>query len=140
MINLKDVELLSSLTWDEISFLESISQKRSLKTWEILFNKWDEATALYILLEWKLEAYLDNQEEEIILWEIKAEDIVWEMWLLSEKKLRTASIRAIENSILLIILPFAIDNLKQNHPEIIWKISNIIEKRKRDNELKEIDV
>jgi hypothetical protein len=30
MLNLKDVKLLESLTEDEINFLESVSQKRSL--------------------------------------------------------------------------------------------------------------
>ncbi len=137
MINLREVELLQSLNDQEINFLESISQKRSLKNWEELFKIWEEATAFYILLDWKLEAYIPWEEEKI-LWEIKAEDIVWEMWLLSETKIRSASVRAIEDSILLVILPFAIEQLKDNHPEIIEKIKEIIEKRNRENELNNI--
>jgi hypothetical protein len=38
MLNLKDVKLLASLTETEINFLESVSQKRSLNTGEVLFN------------------------------------------------------------------------------------------------------
>jgi hypothetical protein len=44
-----------------------------------------------------------------------------------------SSVRAIKNSILLIILPFAIDNIKEKHPEIIDKIMDIINKRKEMN-------
>ena len=133
MLNLKDIKLLSSLTESEISFLESVSQKRNLKKDEILFNNWDEASALYILLEWELEVYILDW---VILWTIKAEDIVWEMGLLSEKKVRTWTVKAIKDSILIVILPFAIDTLKEKHPEIIWKITNIIEERRKMNKWK----
>ena len=133
MLNLREIELLSSLTDSEIQFLESVSQKRSLKAWEILFEIWEEASALYILLEWKLEAYISD---EVILWEINAEDIVWEMWLLSERKTRMSSVKALKDSILIIILPFAIDSIKEKHPEIIWKISQIIGQRKEENKWK----
>jgi hypothetical protein len=44
-----------------------------------------------------------------------------------------SSVRATENSILLVILPFAIDSLKEQHPEIIDKIADIIEQRKEMN-------
>ncbi len=133
MLNLKDVKLLESLTETEINFLESVSQKRSLKAWEILFNMWEEASALYILLEWKLEAYVSDDN---ILWEIYAEDIVGEMWLLSERKTRMSSVRAKQDSILIVILPFAIDSLKKDHPEIIEKITGIIKDRKEMNKWK----
>jgi len=132
MLNLKDVKLLSWLTEWELSFLDSVSQRRSLKKGEILFNNWDEASALYVLLEWKLESYIDD----IILWEIHSEDIVWEMWIFSDKKIRMSSVRVKEDSIVLVILAFTIDTLKEKHPEIIWKISNIIEERKKNNKWK----
>ena len=133
MLKLNEVELLSSLTEKELSFLESVSQKRSLRTGEHLFNKGDEASALYILLEWRLEAYIDD---ETILWEIEAEDIVGEMWLLSENKTRMSTVKAKEDSVLIIILSFAIDSIKEKHPEVIWKIINIISKRNKMNRWK----
>ncbi len=133
MLNLRDVKLLSWLTNSELYFLESISQKRSLKTGEILFNNWDEASALYVLLEWKLESYISD---DIILWEIYAEDIVWEMWIFSDEKIRMSSVRVKKDSVVLVILAFAIDTLKEKHPEIIWKILNIIEERKKNNKWK----
>jgi CRP-like cAMP-binding protein len=58
------------------------------------------------------------------------------MGILSGKQTRMASVRSIDNSIILVILSFAIENLKQSHPEIILKIQKIIDERKKQNSKK----
>lgn len=79
-----------------------------------------------------LEAYKHRSDGETILGKIMAGELAGEMALFdsSAPKIRIANVRAIEDSLLLIIMDYAILELSKKHPEIYAKIAQIIMKRK----------
>ena len=130
---LSDVKILKDLDSNELNSLELLCQQRFIKAWELLFKQWDEANSMYLLSKWKIEVFTEKDWEEIILGHIEAEDILWEMALFWERAKRMASARAVEDSILIVMLDFAIKDLANNHPEILEKIKKVIEDRNNHN-------
>lgn len=130
---LKWIEILNWLSKSEISNLEVFCQERFIKSWELLFSEWDEANSMYLLKTGKIEVFVNRYWEELVLWEIKAEDILWEMALFWEKGKRMASARAIEDSVLIVLLDFSIKELTNKNPEILEKIKKVIEQRNEEN-------
>ena len=128
------LELLNDLTQEERDNLEVFCQERFLQVWELLFREWESASSMYILKQWELEVFVEKDWEEVILWNIIAEDIVWEMALFLDRDARMANARAIEDSTVITLLDFSIKELTDKHPEILEKINKIIEDRKVQNE------
>jgi len=126
------IELFSSLSKQTLSTLELFCQQRIVPAWEILFSKWDESTSMYIVKSWLLEAY----DGDKILWTIGAWEFVWEMSLFDELKIRTASVKVVEDAELIVLLWFFISELGKNHPEILAEIKKVIEERKKKNKWK----
>ncbi len=122
---LENIDFFSFLPKESISNLEMFCQERNLNTWEILFSKWEESTWMYVVKTWKLEVYDENK----IYWYINSWDFVWEMALFSLDKKRTASVKAVEQTSIIVLLDFAIKELWQKHPEILTQIQDIIQKR-----------
>lgn len=123
------IELFAWLSWLELSTLEIFCQQRSFEKWEILFNMWEEASAMYILKSWLLEVY--NYDK--IIWSINPWDVVWEMAIFLAHKTRTASVKAVEKSNVITLLSFSIHELWLKHPEILSKIKKVIEERNIKN-------
>ena len=123
------IELFSSLDKETLNTLELFCQERQVIAWEVLFNKWDESNSMYIVKSWKLEAY----DEYKVLWVIKPQEFVWEMSLLEEPKIRTASVRVVEDGNLIVLLWFSIEQLSEKHPKILNEIRKVIEIRKKQN-------
>ncbi len=73
------VTLFANLTEREASELALFCQERYVKSWEVLFNEWDEATAMYIVKEWKLKAYRVRPDWDQVLGYIHKDEFVWEM-------------------------------------------------------------
>lgn len=136
MTTLDWISLFESLSEEELQDLSMFCQERYLKSWEVLFKEWDDATAMYIVKSGKLKAYLSRTEWEQTLWYIHKDEFVWEMaffdWYNIPKK-RMATVRAIEDSGLLVIMNYSILDLASKHREIFDKIATIISKRKEDN-------
>lgn len=126
---LKNINLFSFLPKDSLVQLELFCQERILNTWEILFLKWEDSTWMYIVKSWKLEVYDENK----IYWYINPWDFVWEMALFSLDKKRTASVKAVEQTSIIVLLDFAIKELWQKHPEILLQIQDVIQKRETIN-------
>lgn len=127
------ISLFNDLTTNEKSNLEIFCQERILNAWELLFNEWDEATSMYIIKSWFLEAYNDSW----ILWTITDWEFVWEMALYSwNNKRRNASVKALKDTALIVILDFSIKELTNKYPEIREKIKNIVENRIIENNKK----
>lgn len=124
------IDLFSWLSKEELSALEIFCQERFFSKWEVLFNQWEEATAMYILKNWLLEVY--NYEK--VLWIIHPWDFVWEMAIFSRDKTRTASVKAIEDSTVITLLSFSINELSIKHPEIMEKIKKVINQRINQNQ------
>lgn len=123
------IELFSSLSKDTLNTLEMFCQERFVKNGDVLFNKWDESNSMYIVKTWKLEAYDENG----FLWFIYPQWFVWEMSLFSNTKIRTASVRALIDSNLIVLLWFSIEQLWIKHPEILDQIKLVIEERRKQN-------
>ena len=123
------IELFSNLSKQEQDTMSLFCQERQVKAWEILFNKWEESNSMYIVKTWLLEAY----DEDKILGIIKPKEFVWEMSIFEKPKVRTASVKALENSNLIVLLSFSISELTKKHPDILEKIRKVIEDRKKQN-------
>ncbi len=131
---LDNLELLSSLSSDEKKSLEIFCQERSLVDNEVLFNQWDEASSMYIVKNWSLQAFTYSW----VLWNIEKDWFVWEMALFSEpRKKRMASVKSIsQDTIVIVILYFSLIELEKKHPQIMEKIKNIVSKRVEENKNK----
>ena len=123
------VKLLGNLSNTEKENLSLFCQEKYLKEWDILFNEQDEASAMYILNEWIIEISRNIDWSKNVLWEVFAEEILWEMALFWDTNKRMATATALTNCKLLVILWFSIKELTNNHPELLWKIKMIINDR-----------
>lgn len=126
------IEIFDNLTEQEKSNLEMFCQIRQLEPQEELFKEWDEATSMYIVKSWLLEAY---STEKWILWTTTSWWLVGEMALFWDQylKTRTASVKAIENSEVIVIIWFSIKELTNKHPIILEKIKKVIKERENSN-------
>ncbi len=131
---LDNLELFASLSSDEKKSLEIFCQMRTLSNWEILFKEWEDASSLYIVKSWKLQAFTYSW----ILWDIEKDWFVWEMALFSEpQKKRMASVKSIsDDTNVIVMLYFSLIELEKKHPLIIEKIKNIVSKRVEENKNK----
>ena len=135
-MNLDNIKILEWLTKQEKQNLSLLIQEKKLDTWEQLFVEWDEANSMYLLLEWELEVYVERAWEKIVLWKVRAEEIIWEMAVFWDNKKRMASCIAVSPSRLLVILDFSIKQIAEKHPKLIEKIKDIIKKREEVNKSK----
>lgn len=127
---LQDIELFSSLSPETLQTLEMFCQVRKIRSWEILFSKWEESTSMYIVTSGKLEVY----DGERILGYIKPGEFVGEMSLFSEPRNRMAAVKAIEETDVVVLLAFSIEQLSKSHPEILEQIQKVIEERNKKNQ------
>lgn len=126
---LGNIELFQGLSENDVKTLQMFCQERVIKKWEILFQQWDEATSFYVVKSWKLEALNHGQ----LLWVVKAGEIVWEMALFAEPKARSATIRAVEDTHVIVLLEFSIKELTQKHPDLLKAIQTVIAHRNQQN-------
>lgn len=131
---LDNLELFASLSSDEKKSLEIFCQMRNLSNGEILFNEWEDASSMYIVKSWKLQAFTYSW----ILWDIEKDWFVWEMALFTEpQKKRMASVRSIsDDSTIIVMLYFSLMELEKKHPIIMEKIKTIVSKRIEENKNK----
>ncbi len=132
---LDSVELFDSLSNAERSTLSLFCQERVLYKDEILFNEWDDAIALYVVKVGLLKAYKDRSDGEKLLGNIGPGEIAGEMALFDPgaPKKRMATVDAIDDTLLLVIMDYAILELSKKHHEIYDKIvSKMLERKKVD--------
>ncbi len=131
---LDSLNILKTLTQQDRDNLAVFCQERFIQKWDILFSEWDEWNAMYFLKSWKIEILKNIDWDAVRLWQVVAEEVLWEMALFqSTNKSRMATARASENSNLIVILEFSMDELKAKHPQVIEKIKEIIEYRNSEN-------
>jgi len=130
------IKLLDVLSDSEKEKFSLFCQEKYLEVGEVLFNEQDEASAMYILKEWNIEVSRKLNWEKIILWEVHAEEILWEMALFWDTNKRMATAIATIETTLVVILSFSIKELTQNHPELLNKIKTIINDRIISNKSK----
>ncbi len=135
-MNLDNIKLFENLSNTEKKNLSLLVQEKKLKTWELLFKQWDEANSMYFLVEGELEVFIEKSWEKIILWKVRAEEIIWEMAIFWNKKKRMASAITIKDSRLLVILEFSIKQIAEKYPKLLEKIKDIIKQREEENRTK----
>ncbi len=123
------IDLFSSLTQEEQDKLSLFCQLRYVKSWEVLFEEGDTSTSMYIVKKWLLQAFT----WERLLWKIGPSEIVWEMALFDEPQYRSATVSAVDDTELIVILTYSLEQLIQKHSDIIAKIRAVIQKRKSQN-------
>jgi CRP-like cAMP-binding protein len=130
---LASIELFQSLSQTEENTLALFCQERLLMSGEVLFSEGSDAIALYIVKTGSLEAYRERSDGKIVLGNIGTNELVGEMAIFDESvsKKRTASVRATADSVVLIIMDYAIKELSKKHTDIYEKIVNIINERKK---------
>ena len=98
------VKLLDWLSETEKENLALFCQPKHIDAWEILFCENEEASAMYLLSEGNIEISRIKDWEKIFLWEVHAEEILWEMALFWGSNKRMATATAITNCALIVIL------------------------------------
>lgn len=130
---LDSVELFESLTSNERETLSLFCQERLLRGGEVLFHEWDDAVALYVVKSGTLKAYKERSDGEKLLGYIGANELAGEMALFDPDapKKRMASVKAMDDVLLLVIMDYAILELSRKHQEIYQRIVDIMLKRKK---------
>ena len=132
---LDNLKILESLSIEEKENLSLFCQKKYLEKWEILFLEWEDANAMYILSDGAIEISKNHDGENIILWEVHAEEILWEMALFWDSTKRMASAKALEETILITILSFSLNDIVDKYPDLLEKIKVIIKERIINNKI-----
>jgi CRP-like cAMP-binding protein len=93
---------------------------------------------MYIVKAGNLKAFKDRSSGEQILGFVTVAEMVGEMALFDANapKRRLASVRAVEDSRLLVIVDYAIVELSRKHPVVYEKIKSVIDQRRRANDAK----
>lgn len=130
---LENLEILNNLSVLEKQQLSLFCQERTLCAGDVLFSEWDDATAMYILQSGKLEVLKNINGVVTPIWEVSAEEIIWEMALFWEENTRMATAIATQDCILITILAFSIKEITDKHPELLERIKDIIQIRNMKN-------
>ena len=140
MSTLKQINLFSDLTDSELDYLSLFCQNKVLSQWDILFQEWDDANAMYILINWEINIFNTSDGKNVKLWTIQAEDILGEMALFWKSKTRMATAIASTDVELLTVLSFSMKELTDKYPELLKKIKRIIEERTVNNKIIEAEI
>jgi len=135
---LDGLKMLDDLSDEQKSSLEIFCQSRMLSAGEELFAEWDEANAMYFLKTGSLSVDKMIDGEQFHLNEVHAEEVIWEMALFGWNHKRMAGATALEDSQLITILSFSVEQLTQQHPELLDRIKGLIEIRNIQNKSKGI--
>ena len=128
---LNGIPLFSWLTESEKSTIALFAQERKINSGTLLFSENDDATAMYIVKEGKLKIYKDRSSWEIPLGFIEPGEMVGEMALFDNTapKKRFASVKAVEDTFVVVIVDYAIVELSRKHPIVYAKIQQVIQDR-----------
>jgi CRP-like cAMP-binding protein len=88
---------------------------------------------MYLLSKGIIEVYKTIDKNEIKLWEVHAEWILWEMALFWKNEKRSASAKANKETVVIVFLSFSIKEIANKHPELVEKIKKIILEREAEN-------
>ncbi len=126
---LKEVKYFEKFTPLELRQLIEIGYRQKLKPSEILFNEGDEGDAFYIILSGSVEVFLPKLEKQLVI--LHSGSFFGELSLILGLP-RTASVRALENTILFAIVKPAFEQLLQQYPELTDVIISELEKHQTE--------
>ena len=104
-------------------------QQRELRFREILFEAGEPSHGMYILVSGRLEAYLlDAEGRETVIGPVLPGETVGEMGLLTGE-MHSACVRALRDSVLLLINPDSFRTLSHSYPDLLANIARIVVRR-----------
>ena len=126
---LSSMDLFSGVQQELLEPIVQQSSVQSLQRGDMLFSEGDEANDLYIVLEGRVaiaNRSFDGRESVVALME--SGDLFGEMPLFRPDG-RSADARVLENSSVVVIPYVPVKSLYQDHPEMLWKIVDMLAER-----------
>ncbi len=126
---LSSMDLFSGVQQELLEPIVEQSSVQSLQRGDMLFSEGDEANDLYIVLEGRVaiaNRSFDGRESVVALME--SGDLFGEMPLFRPDG-RSADARVLENSSVVVIPYLPVKSLYQEHPEMLWKIVDLLAER-----------
>ena len=126
---LSSMDLFSGVQQELLEPIIEQSSVQSLQRGDMLFSEGDEANDLYIVLEGRVaiaNRSFDGRESVVALME--SGDLFGEMPLFRPDG-RSADARVLENSSVVVIPYIPVKSLYQEHPEMLWKIVDMLAER-----------
>ena len=126
---LSSMDLFSGVQQELLEPIVEQSSVQSLQRGDMLFSEGDEANDLYIVLEGRVaiaNRSFDGRESVVALME--SGDLFGEMPLFRPDG-RSADARVLENSSVVVIPYVPVKSLYQDHPEMLWKIVDMLAER-----------
>ena len=126
---LSSMDLFSGVQQELLEPIVNQSSVQSLQRGDMLFSEGDEASDLYIVLEGRVaiaNRSFDGRESVVALME--SGDLFGEMPLFRPDG-RSADARVLENSSVVVIPYVPVKSLYQEHPEMLWKIVDMLAER-----------
>ena len=126
---LSSMDLFSGVQQQLLEPIVEQSSVQSLQRGDMLFSEGDEANDLYIVLEGRVaiaNRSFDGRESVVALME--SGDLFGEMPLFRPDG-RSADARVLENSSVVVIPYVPVKSLYQEHPEMLWKIVDMLAER-----------
>ncbi len=126
---LSSMDLFSGVQQNLLEPIVEQSSVQSLQRGDMLFSEGDEANDLYIVLEGRVaiaNRSFDGRESVVALME--SGDLFGEMPLFRPDG-RSADARVLENSSVVVIPYLPVKSLYQEHPEMLWKIVDLLAER-----------
>ena len=127
------IDMFSQISPEDQKNLSDFCQLQELVTGEQLFKQWDEAQALYVVLEGELavDRYQDGESKYVAT--LKKGDIVWEMAFLWHEEKRNATLTALKDTKLIVLIHFGLSQVLEKYPELYKALHSIIEERSEEN-------
>ncbi len=120
----KQVELFKNFSVDEImEFIESVPiSRREYAAGELIFHEGQGGVSMYFVLEGRVRIYKNyGKEDEIKLADIGRGGLFGEISMLRETP-RTATVVALEPTVLLAVSQSDIEDFMNTHPDIAYKL------------------
>jgi signal transduction histidine kinase len=130
---LRQVPLLADLTEEDLEQLHKMAETVSIPAGELVLQEGDPGDSLFIVLDGELEVTKRHGRQEVVLAVYKAGQFFGEMALL-EQAPRSASVRTLRDSRLLLISQAAFRTLLSCSPSAPFKILRTVTSRLRSTE------
>ncbi|MFL6008245.1 MAG: cyclic nucleotide-binding domain-containing protein, partial [Rubrobacteraceae bacterium] len=130
---LRQVPLLADLSQEDLEQLYKMAETVSIPAGELVLREGDPGDSLYVVLDGELEVTKRHGSQDVLLAVYKAGQFFGEMALL-EQAPRSASVRTLRESRLLLISQAAFQTLLSCSPSAPFKILRTVTSRLRSTE------
>ncbi len=129
----ENIDLFSELSQKDQVSLSDFCQIISVWSGETLFRQGDEPQALYVVASGSFSVIQNIDGIDTRIARVWSGELLWEMAFFHEPPKRNATVIADEDSQVVVILQFSIQDLFEKHPSIHASFKEIIEERVRKN-------